>query len=95
MSKKVFNVIVTLPDLAAAHAEHVIKVESANWSSAVRLACEEVSRRPHVLGKHIKSAKITFSIVAGNPSASPEGGKSDARAAAEQGEADQRLLFDI
>ena len=65
MPKKVYTVIVTLPDLAAAHAEYVIKVESSNWSQAVKLACEEVCQRPHVRGKHIKSAKISFTAVAG------------------------------
>jgi hypothetical protein len=63
MANKIFNVTVTLPDLAAAHAEQDAKVESATWTAAIRLACEEISRRPHVRGKHIKSAKITFSVL--------------------------------
>ena len=54
---------VTLPDLAAAHAEQEVKVESSNWPAAIKLACEEISRRPHVRGRHIKSAKITFSVL--------------------------------
>jgi hypothetical protein len=73
MAKKVYTVIVTLPELAAAHAEYVIKVESSNWSQAVKLACEEISQRPHVRGKHIKSAKISFTAVAGKAEAEGEG----------------------
>jgi hypothetical protein len=63
MANKIFNVTVTLPDLAAAHAEQDAKVESATWHAAIKLACEEISRRPHVRGKHIKSAKIFFTVV--------------------------------
>ena len=63
MPNKVYNVTVTLPDLAAAHAEQEAKVESSNWPAAIKLACEEISRRPHVRGRHIKSAKITFSVL--------------------------------
>ena len=63
MPNKVYNVTVTLPDLAAAHAEQEAKVESSNWPIAIKLACEEISRRPHVRGKHIKSAKIFFSVL--------------------------------
>jgi len=63
MANKIYNVTVTLPDLAAAHAEQEAKVESATWPAAIKLACEEISRRPHVRGKHIKSAKIYFSVL--------------------------------
>ena len=63
MANKIFNVTITLPDLAAAHAEQEAKVESSNWPAAIKLACEEISRRPHVRGRHIKSAKITFSVL--------------------------------
>ncbi|HKY04285.1 MAG TPA: hypothetical protein VJQ56_05325 [Blastocatellia bacterium] len=63
MPNKVYNVTITLPDLAAAHAEQEAKIESATWAAAVRLACDEISKRPHVLGKHIKSAKIYFSVI--------------------------------
>ena len=63
MANKIFNVTVTMPDLAAAHAEQEAKVESSTWPAAITLACEEISRRPHVRGKHIKSAKITFSVL--------------------------------
>ena len=76
MPKKLFTVIVTLPDLAAAHAEYVIKVETSNWSQAVKLACEEISQRPHVRGKHIKSAKISFTAVAGPPEAEGKAAES-------------------
>ena len=63
MPNKVYNVTVTLPDLAAAHAEQEAKVESSNWPIAIKLACEEISRRPHVRGKHIKSAKFHLAII--------------------------------
>ena len=53
----------TLPDLVAAHAEQVAKVESNNWSSAIRLACDEISKRPHVKGKHVSSGRISFIIL--------------------------------
>jgi hypothetical protein len=69
MANKIFNVTVTLPDLAAAHAEQDAKVESATWPAAIKLACEEISRRPHVRGKHIKSAKIFFTVVESAPRA--------------------------
>jgi hypothetical protein len=63
MTSKIYKVTITLPDLAAAHAEQEIKVESGNWATAVKLACDEISKRPHVRGKHIKSAKLFFSVV--------------------------------
>jgi hypothetical protein len=63
MANKSYTVNVTLPDLCAAHAEQQAKVEASSWPMAVRLACEEISRRPHVKGKHIKSASIQFRAV--------------------------------
>lgn len=63
MPNKLYKILITLPDLAAAHAEQEVTVESSNWVRAVRSACEEVSNRPHVVGKHIKSAKIRFTII--------------------------------
>ncbi len=63
MTSKIYRVTVTLPDLAAAHAEQEVKVETGNWATAVKLACDEISKRPHVRGKHIKSAKLFFSVV--------------------------------
>jgi hypothetical protein len=90
MANKIFNVTVTLPDLAAAHAEQEAKVESASWPAAIKLACEEISRRPHVRGKHIKSAKILFSVVDGAPRA---GAGRDRDSLGEEG--GQGLLFEI
>jgi hypothetical protein len=63
MPKKLYKVLITLPDLVAAHAEQEVTIESSNWVRAVKLACEEISNRPHVAGKHIKSAKIHFTII--------------------------------
>jgi|GEM_PF-1930387 len=63
MPGKVFKVTITLPDLVAAHAEQSTKVESNNRPMAMKLACDEISKRPHVLGKHIRSAKIFFNLV--------------------------------
>jgi hypothetical protein len=63
MPNKIYSVTVTMPDLAAAHAEQEAKVESSNWASAIKLACDEISRRSHVKGKHIKSASIYFTVL--------------------------------
>jgi hypothetical protein len=90
MANKTFNVTVTLPDLAAAHAEQDAKVESATWPIAIKLACEEISRRPHVRGKHIKSAKIFFTVVESAPRADAQRQQDSL---GEQG--GQGLLFDI
>jgi hypothetical protein len=89
MANKIYNVTVTLPDLAAAHAEQEAKVESSTWPGAIRLACDEISRRPHVRGKHIKSAKIFFSVIEGVPRADSGQQKSDGPERA------QGLLFEI
>ena len=63
MPGKIYNVCVTMPDLAAAHAEQEAKVEAGSWPVAVKLACEEISKRPHVRGKHVRSARIEISVV--------------------------------
>ena len=89
MANKIYNVTVTLPDLAAAHAEQEAKVESSTWHAAIRLACDEISRRPHVRGKHIKSAKIFFSVIEGVPRAEADQQKSDGPECA------QGMLFEI
>ena len=89
MPNKVYSVTVTLPDLAAAHAEQEAKVESSTWPAAIKLACDEISRRPHVMGKHIKSAKIFFSVLDNAPRADAGQQKSESRERA------QGLLFDI
>jgi hypothetical protein len=86
MANKIYNVTVTLPDLAAAHAEQEAKVESSTWPIAIKLACDEISRRPHVRGKHIKSAKIFFSVLEGVPHTDGER-RGEERA--------QGLLFEI
>ena len=89
MANKIYNVTVTLPDLAAAHAEQEAKVESSNWPAAIKLACDEISRRPHVRGKHIKSAKIFFSVSDIVRRADAEQQKNEGQERA------QGLLFDI
>ncbi len=89
MPNKVYNVTVTLPDLAAAHAEQEAKVESSTWPAAIKLACEEISRRPHVRGKHIKSAKIFFSVLDNVRRADTDQQKNEGQERA------QGLLFDI
>lgn len=89
MANKIYNVTVTLPDLAAAHAEQEAKVETSNWSIALKLACEEISRRPHVRGKHIKSAKIFFSVSDSVRRVDGEQQKSEGQERA------QGLLFEI
>jgi len=63
MPNKIYRVTVTLPDLVAAHAEQVAKVEATNWSSAIRLACDEISKRQHVKAKHVSSGRISFIIL--------------------------------
>jgi hypothetical protein len=63
MANKIYNINVTLPDLSAAHAEQQIRVEAGSWSRAVRLACDEICKRPHVMGKHIKSARIQLGLL--------------------------------
>ena len=63
MPNKIYRVTVTLPDLVAAHAEQVAKVEANNWASAIRLACDEISKRPHVKAKHVSSGRISFIIL--------------------------------
>ena len=63
MANKVYSINVTLPDISAAHAEQQIRVEASSWSRAVKLACEEISKRPHVLGRHIKSARIQLGLL--------------------------------
>jgi hypothetical protein len=63
MPNKVYSINMTLPDLSAAHAEQQIRVEAGSWSRAVKLACEEISKRPHVFGKHIRSARIQLGLI--------------------------------
>lgn len=92
MPNKIYSVTVTLPDLAAAHAEQEAKIESASWATAVKLACDEISKRPHVIGKHIKSAKIYF-IVIDSISLTDKNTKPDSRA--RDDEPAQGLLFQI
>jgi hypothetical protein len=93
MANKVYSVTVTLPDLVAAHAEQEARVESPSWAAAVRLACEEISRRPHVRGKHIKRAKIDFSVV---ESAARSAAPGEAEPARRDDAADgQGFLFEI
>ena len=89
MPNKVYNVTITLPDLAAAHAEQEAKIESSTWPAAIKLACEEISRRPHVRGNHIKSAKIFFSVSDSVRHADGEQQKNEGQESA------QWLLFDI
>lgn len=63
MANKIYSINITLPDLSAAHAEQQIRVEAGSWSRAVRIACEEICKRPHVMGKHIKSARIQLGLL--------------------------------
>ena len=63
MSIKRYRIVMTFPDLVAAHAEQEVRVESTHWTTAIKLACNEVSKRPHVAGKHIKSAKFQLAII--------------------------------
>jgi hypothetical protein len=91
MPNKIYSVTVTMPDLAAAHAEQEAKVESSNWASAIKLACDEISRRSHVKGKHIKSASIYFTVLENKT-------KDEARSTRPQdnrAEPSQGILFDI
>jgi hypothetical protein len=93
MPNKIYSVTITLPDLVAAHAEQEVRVESSNWPSAVRAACDEISKRPHVRGKHIKSAKIYLSML-DRPDKSGIIVKADSTAR-ERGDDSQGVLFDI
>ncbi len=91
MPNKTYSVTVTMPDLAAAHAEQETKVESSSWAGAIKLACEEISRRPHVKGKHVKSASIYFTVLeTGLDKEASRGRHPDNNAEPSQG-----LLFDI
>jgi hypothetical protein len=90
MPNKIYSVTVTMPDLAAAHAEQEAKVESSNWASAIKLACDEISRRAHVKGKHIKSASIYFTVLENKTKDEAGGGRQDNHAEPSQG-----ILFDI
>lgn len=90
MPNKIYSVTVTMPDLAAAHAEQEAKVESSNWAGAIKLACEEISRRPHVKGKHVKSASIYFTVLESRARADNANGPQENHAESSQG-----LLFDI
>ena len=93
MLNKHYKVLITLPDLAAAHAEQEVNIESRNWAMAIKLACEEVSKRPHVLGKHIKSAKISFTLIDANELASAEAKPRQRDQESVQDE--QGLLFEL
>ncbi len=93
MTSKIYRVTVTLPDLVAAHAEQEAKVETSNWSTAVKLACDEISKRPHVRGKHIKSAKLFFSVVGLKETADMEANPKSPKNGDEQNP--QGLLFEI
>jgi hypothetical protein len=88
---KIYSVTVTMPDLAAAHAEQEAKVESSNWASAIKLACDEISRRAHVKGKHIKSASIYFTVLESRNKDEAE----HPRLRDKQAEPSQGILFDI
>lgn len=92
MARKTYNVCVTMPDLAAAHAEQEARVEAGHWAAAVRLACDEISKRPHVLGKHIKSARIQLSIIE-NGGAARE--KESNAADDAKGNRQEGLLFEL
>ena len=63
MPNKIYRVTVTLPELVAAHAEQVARVEASNWAAAMRLACDEIAKRPHVKGKHVSGGRIFFTIL--------------------------------
>ncbi|HYP27264.1 MAG TPA: hypothetical protein VE262_11145 [Blastocatellia bacterium] len=63
MANKIYSINVTLPDISAAHAEQQIRVEASSWPRAVKLACEEISKRPHVAGRHIRSARIQLGLL--------------------------------
>jgi hypothetical protein len=93
MTSKIYRVTLTLPDLAAAHAEQEIKVETGSWATAVKLACDEISKRPHVRGKHIKSAKLFFSVVGQKEAADHEANSKSAKDGEEQNP--QGLLFEM
>ena len=93
MINKHYKVLITLPDLAAAHAEQEVNIEARTWAMAVKLACEEVSRRPRVLGKHIKSAKISFMVMDSGDEANSEIKAQHQRQ--ESANDKQGLLFDL
>ena len=78
MANKVYSINMTLPDLSAAHAEQQVRVEAGSWSRAVRLACEEISKRPHVLGKHIRSARIQLGLLENGARAAEKGERKPA-----------------
>ena len=92
MTSKIYRITLTLPDLAAAHAEQEAKVETNSWSTAVKLACDEISKRPHVRGKHIKSAKLFFSVVGLKETADREADQQVAKNGNEQNP--QGVLFE-
>ena len=93
MINKHYKVLITLPDLAAAHAEQEVNIEARTWAMAVKLACEEVSRRPRVLGKHIKSAKISFTVMdSGDETAAEVPSRQQPQESAND---KQGLLFDL
>ena len=91
MPGKIYNVCVTMPDLAAAHAEQEARVEAGSWPVAVKLACEEISKRPHVIGKHVRSARIELSVVEGSRAVKEQ----PAKARDDKGGWQEGFLFDL
>ena len=63
MPNRSYKITMLLPDLVAAHAEQEITVTARNWPAAIKLACEEISQRAHVLGKHVRAGRIQFSLL--------------------------------
>ncbi|HKG21471.1 MAG TPA: hypothetical protein VKC34_06195 [Blastocatellia bacterium] len=93
MANKTYSINVTLPDLSAAHAEQQARVEAGNWTRAVKLACEEISKRPHVFGKHIRSARIQLGLIENG--SNPAGKKDGKHAVIKETVSDDGFLFEL
>ncbi|HVF89546.1 MAG TPA: hypothetical protein VNH22_05730 [Blastocatellia bacterium] len=93
MANKTYSINVTLPDLSAAHAEQQARVEAGSWPRAVKLACEEISKRPHVFGKHIRSARIQLGLIENG--AKPDGKKAGKHAVIKEAAPEEGFLFEL
>jgi hypothetical protein len=63
MADKTWDLVFTLNELPAAHAQQVIcGIEAANLGLAVNRGFTEIKKRPNVKGRRIRSGRLTFTV---------------------------------
>ncbi len=59
---KNYSIVVTLPELPAAHAQWSVETKASSLHSALSKALTQVERLPAVKGRHITEARIAVQI---------------------------------